>query len=327
MEESESASHVGAGETSSPTTLHRQSQPVETIYQESNLGDHESAEILYEVPVLAADTANNASSQGLSPEETQLPFLLSIPEEEEKLHLSPPASSKSAGFISQWTFEIAAMAMSAGALVAIAAVLLAFDGKPMSTWRAFIRPNTVVSALSTLSKSSMLMVVGQGLGQLKWQHFQQRPRRLIDFEILDGASRGPMGAVQLLYRLKWRALAACVGAVITVLAIAMDPFVQQVIYYDSHLVPASNVSSVISRAQSYDMGSTWEGVIDAATRGVYSKSLLSSEAAGIAKADKAKIASGIPGSLGRCTVAYSDPTIRHHTTARPVNAAGSPSKA
>jgi len=251
--------------------LHRQPHSVETISQEPNSADHDSAEILSKVPDLAADTANNASSQGLNPEETQVPFLLSVPEKE-KLHLTPPTSPKSSGFISQWTFEIAAMTVSAGALVAIAAVLLAFDGKPMSTWHAFIRPNTVVSALSTLSKSSMLMVVGQGLGQLKWQHFQQRPRRLIDFEVLDSASRGPMGAMQLLYRLKWRALAACVGAVITVLAIAMDPFVQQVIYYDSHLVPASNVSSAISRAQSYDMGSTWEGVIDAATTGIYSKS-------------------------------------------------------
>jgi hypothetical protein len=91
----------------------------------------------------------------------------------------------------------------------------------MSTWHASIRPNTVVSALSTLSKSSMLMVVGQVLGQLKWQHFQKRPRRLLDFEIFDDANRAPMGSVQLLYRLKWRALAACVGVVVTVLAVSI----------------------------------------------------------------------------------------------------------
>jgi hypothetical protein len=112
-----------------------------------------------------------------------------------------------------------------------------------------------------------------------------------------------------------------------VLAIAMDPFVQQVIYYDSHLVPASNVSSAISRAQSYDMGSTWEGVIDAATRGVYSKYIFLLDPAGVAKADKIKTVSGIPDSLDQCTVAYSDLTIQHHTIARPGNAAGSPSKA
>ena len=242
---------------------------------------------------MAADAASNTTSQGAIPEETHVPFLLSA-SEEQKLHPTPPITSKSVGLFAQWKFEIIAMAVSAGAIVAIAAVLLTFNGKSMSTWHASIRPNTVVSALSTLSKSSMLMVVGQVLGQLKWQHFRKRPRRLLDFEIFDDASRGPMGSVQLLYRLKWRALAACVGAVVTVLAVAMDPFVQQLIYYDSRLVPASNVSSTISRAQSYDMGSTWEGTIDAATTGVYSESIILWNPLGILQADKAKIVLGIP---------------------------------
>jgi hypothetical protein len=93
--------------------------------------------------------------------------------------------------VNLWKFEVLSMVCSVGALLAIIAVLFAYDGKSMTHWNAWLRPNTVVSALSTLAKSSMLMVVGQGLGQLKWQHFEQRPRRLVDFEDFEDASRGP----------------------------------------------------------------------------------------------------------------------------------------
>ena len=172
-----------------------------------------------------------------------------------------------------WKYELLSVVVSVGALLATVAVLFAFDGKPMTRWRAIAQPNTVVSALSTLAKSSMLMVVGQALGQLKWQHFESRPRRLIEFEIFDNASRGPWGALDLLYRIRWRALAGSTGAIIIVLAVAMDPFAQQVIQFDSRLVTARNETSVISAARSYDMNSRWESIAGAEFRESYSKLL------------------------------------------------------
>jgi hypothetical protein len=174
-----------------------------------------------------------------------------------------------------WKFELLSMVVSVGALLAIVAVLFAFDGKPTSRWKAIAQPNTVVSALSTLAKSSMLMVVGQALGQLKWQHFESRPRRLIEFEIFENASRGPWGALDLLYHLHWRAIAGSTGAVITVLAVAMDPFAQQVIQFDSRPVTAPNETSVISAARSYDMNSRWESIAGVEFRESYSKPLQS----------------------------------------------------
>jgi hypothetical protein len=172
-----------------------------------------------------------------------------------------------------WKYELLSMVISVGALLAIVAVLFAFDGKPMTRWKAIAQPNTVVSALSTLAKSSMLMVVGQALGQLKWQHFESRPRRLIEFEIFENASRGPWGALDFLYRIHWRALAGSTGAIITVLAVAMDPFAQQVIQFDSRPVTSRNETSVISAARSYDMNSRWESIAGVEFRESYSKSL------------------------------------------------------
>jgi hypothetical protein len=174
-----------------------------------------------------------------------------------------------------WKYELLSMIVSLGALLAIVAVLFAFDGKPMTHWRAIAQPNTVVSALSTLAKSSMLMAVGQGLGQLKWQYFEQRSRRLIEFEIFENASRGPWGALELLYYIKRRALVGSMGAIITILAIAMDPFAQQVIQFNSRLVTAENITSIIGAARNYDMNSRWESSTDgdsqAPSRDTYSE--------------------------------------------------------
>jgi hypothetical protein len=49
-----------------------------------------------------------------------------------------------------------------------------------------------------------------------------------DFEIFDKASRGPLGALMLLFRTKGRSLAA-LGALLIVLLLAIDTFFQQVI--------------------------------------------------------------------------------------------------
>ena len=67
-----------------------------------------------------------------------------------------------------WWFEVLGMATSVAALLAIFGILFAYSDKPLSDWKAILRPNTVVAVLSTLSKSAMLMVVGQCIGQLKW---------------------------------------------------------------------------------------------------------------------------------------------------------------
>jgi hypothetical protein len=50
--------------------------------------------------------------------------------------------------------------------------------------------------------------------------------------IQDAASRGPLGSAILLLALRTRPLAS-LGAVITIFAVAFDPFIQQIIRYPS----------------------------------------------------------------------------------------------
>lgn len=70
-----------------------------------------------------------------------------------------------------------------------------------------------------------------------------------DYRLFDNASRGPWGSLMLLLRIKGRSLAA-LGAAITIFALAMDPFFQQVVDFPeqwrTQLLPA-----FIPRATAY----------------------------------------------------------------------------
>lgn len=155
-----------------------------------------------------------------------------------------------------WKWELFSMLLSVGALLAIAGILFAFDNQPLDSWHAVLRPNTVISALSTLSKSALLMVMGQGIGQLKWVYFEQRAQPLSDFDTFDAASRAPLGSLQFLYDINWRASMASIGAVITLLALAMDPFVQQVVSYEQRAVTDAHQTGSLRTARIYDTNST-----------------------------------------------------------------------
>ncbi|KAF5503032.1 hypothetical protein CGCF413_v005852 [Colletotrichum fructicola] len=76
-------------------------------------------------------------------------------------------------------------------------------------------------------------MVRLGLGQLKWEWFSQ-PRRLADVVLFDDASRGPWGSLMLLVKQTFRlehSYVASIGAIITIAALAIDPFSQAMIEY------------------------------------------------------------------------------------------------
>jgi hypothetical protein len=98
-----------------------------------------------------------------------------------------------------WLLEIVAMALSFASLAATAGLLAHFHGKPISQWEWHaLTLNTIVSILTTLAKTMLLYVLASCLGQWKYITFSRRPRTLIEFDMLDNASRGPGGSFVLL---------------------------------------------------------------------------------------------------------------------------------
>ncbi|KAH0172827.1 hypothetical protein KCU67_g1555, partial [Aureobasidium melanogenum] len=129
----------------------------------------------------------------------------------------------------EWLFEILACTLSLLALVAIVITLAVHDGRPLPEWPFNISVNALVSVFGVILKTSMMLPVSESISQLKWTWFQ-KPHSLGHFTDFDSASRGPWGCLKVLRRCHVRHLTS-VGAAITILALASDPFIQQMIKF------------------------------------------------------------------------------------------------
>jgi hypothetical protein len=169
-----------------------------------------------------------------------------------------------------WLIENIANLFSIISMLVIVLLLHLYDSQPIFQWHG-ASLNSFVSVFATISKALLLLAVSSCLGQWKFISFSQRKRKLIEFDTYDSASRGPKGGLKLLWqtRLRYetasglskislisdRSLSA-VGALITIFALAFDPFVQQVIGFKELQVPSQNSSSptTMPRAFRYSEG-------------------------------------------------------------------------
>ena len=127
------------------------------------------------------------------------------------------------------------MIVSLCGLVAAAILLGTVNGKPLSSWAFPIAPNSLLSVFVTMSKTALLLVVSDCISQLKWLYFQHEPHRLHDIHTFNEASRGQWGSLEFLFNVKVKdaflgfksgAAPAALGTLITIAALAVDPFAQ-----------------------------------------------------------------------------------------------------
>ncbi|KAH7314336.1 hypothetical protein BKA65DRAFT_516622 [Rhexocercosporidium sp. MPI-PUGE-AT-0058] len=142
-----------------------------------------------------------------------------------------------------WKWELLSLVGMTMSLVAIILLLNHYDGKPSPLWPYEITLNTLVSIFSTLLKALMMMAVAECISQLKWIWFKS-PRSLADLTTFEEASRGPWGSTQLLFTLRFHHLAA-LGALVTIVTIAVDPFVQQAMrFYSCSYIETNSLASI-----------------------------------------------------------------------------------
>jgi hypothetical protein len=168
--------------------------------------------------------------------------------------------SRRASWTSSWIYEICAIVVSVAFMVAIVVVLnMRIDRKLRSSWTLPLAPNTVIALFSTLSKSAILLVITACISQLKWIYFGRRGHRVMDLQTFDDASRGPLGAISLIVRIRWGATIASFGALLTILALAQDAFYQQIYSTDfnSTIQQGQVASLAVTRCQ--DSGSLDSG--------------------------------------------------------------------
>jgi hypothetical protein len=132
--------------------------------------------------------------------------------------------------VDTWALEVVLLLFALGCLAAITAVLLTYRGKVEPSLPFNMTLNTLISIIATGAKSSTIAVVASALGQAKWIHFRTGTRPLNQVQLFDDASSGPLGSLWLLFDRAALSLPA-IGAILIIVALPYDPFVQQLITF------------------------------------------------------------------------------------------------
>ncbi|KAF7509001.1 hypothetical protein GJ744_008396 [Endocarpon pusillum] len=156
-----------------------------------------------------------------------------------------------------WTLEYAALLIAVASLASIGVLLGIYGERPTSAWTYTITLNSVLSTFATVMKGSMLLPVGACLSQLKWTWYHHEKRSLLHFQLFDAASRGPLGAASLLYGIhSWHL--ASIGAIVTLIALVSDAFIQQSVLYPLRTI---NETASVPFSQSYGLVGTFRGYV------------------------------------------------------------------
>ncbi|KAJ9603954.1 hypothetical protein H2200_011476 [Cladophialophora chaetospira] len=147
-----------------------------------------------------------------------------------------------------WIVEVVSLFVAILAFAATVTTVAIYQNHPLPRWPSHISTNALVAIFTTILKAALMMPVAEGY-QLKWNWFH-KPRTLIDMEKLDSASRGPWGSFRLVFTV-YRHYLALLGALISLAALAIDPFSQQVLHYYSCLQPVSDIVGTISATNNY----------------------------------------------------------------------------
>jgi hypothetical protein len=149
-----------------------------------------------------------------------------------------------------WWWEIGAVIVAIISTSAIVAVLVRIDGKSIASWPYSIQPASLVAVFSSIAKSTLLVPVAVCLSQLKWSYFE-KPRQLAHAQVFDDASRGPWGALVLLWKTRGMAWLAGMGALVTVLLMTFEPFSQQAIDFDEKVILLGNETGRVFYADGF----------------------------------------------------------------------------
>ncbi|KAI9734350.1 MAG: hypothetical protein M1834_002456 [Cirrosporium novae-zelandiae] len=176
-----------------------------------------------------------------------------------QVHDEEKVNSLARAVIDWWIIELLACGGSLLAIAGLVIVLYKYDGRSLPNWPYGITINSLVSWFSTAMKALMLVPIAACISQAKWTHFHSKRHALSDVAAYDSASRGPEGSAQFLWKFQARHIAS-LGALITILAIGIDPLLQQMTSIETRHADTSKAT--LGRAQSflqYDSGESFGG--------------------------------------------------------------------
>lgn len=128
-----------------------------------------------------------------------------------------------------WLLETLNALLLLVAISAIVATLCIHAGQPPPRWPFDITINAMLSIHAVVLKASMAFIQTSCIGQLQWSWFSTSSRSLHDLVLFHDAGQGPLGSFSWLWTYRLRQPKAALGTFIIIVAMAVSPFVQQLI--------------------------------------------------------------------------------------------------
>ncbi|KAI3324608.1 hypothetical protein HD806DRAFT_521718 [Xylariaceae sp. AK1471] len=127
-----------------------------------------------------------------------------------------------------WTFQCIAGGICIISFVTLVSIASVYADRPLSDWPSGLVPITsVVAALTTIMKGTLMVPTAASISQARWAHFSSGHEVLRDLESIDEASRGPWGSFQWITRHPRNLSLINFGSLVTLLATALSTFTQQ----------------------------------------------------------------------------------------------------
>ncbi|KAI9725124.1 MAG: hypothetical protein M1828_003466 [Chrysothrix sp. TS-e1954] len=154
--------------------------------------------------------------------------------------------------VKEWWLEILACVLIIAVIAAVVVTIRLQQDRPLYHWPYDLSINSIISIYSVVVKAAILLIVSEGLSQLKWVWYTCA-RPLKDLEDFDKASRGEIwGSLLLIWRLRLKSLASSIAALITLAVLLVDPFAQQIVRYYSCSILDDGAIAFLPRTNRYD---------------------------------------------------------------------------
>ncbi|KAK4169790.1 hypothetical protein QBC43DRAFT_198702 [Cladorrhinum sp. PSN259] len=144
-----------------------------------------------------------------------------------------------------WMLEVLCILGGLSAFAAIVVVLAIFDQQQLPNWPLKISLNTLLALLAILAKAAFMVPVSTAISQAQWSWFSQ-PRPLHHFQLMDQASRGPVGSAKLALRVRHKHFIT-LGAVLSIISVLTSPITQLAINYpDRNVADGGELTAHVS---------------------------------------------------------------------------------
>ncbi|KAJ8129133.1 hypothetical protein O1611_g4497 [Lasiodiplodia mahajangana] len=145
-----------------------------------------------------------------------------------------------------WIWELASWLLSTVFLASVIVTLSLHQNQPLPEWPFGITINALISILSSLSSSALIVVISSIMEQGGWVALLSAKRPLLQLELYDAASRGPLGSFSFL--LQTRLSRVSVGPLIIIASLTTGPFIQQItsVHLTSEAVDTSTLFALVN---------------------------------------------------------------------------------